>query len=81
MLDENCTIEVSDFGTSRVLLLDCNTVVTSVHDAFGYLGYHTRETSRKSDVYRFEVINVVLLIGNKPSITNDHGKRKFSLLN
>ncbi|KAI4323959.1 hypothetical protein L6164_023529 [Bauhinia variegata] len=83
LLDETYTAKVSDFGASRLVLMDHAEIATVVQGTIGYLDpeyMQTSEFTEKSDVYSFEVVLVELLTGEKVvSFDRPQGKRSLAM--
>ncbi|KAJ7528948.1 hypothetical protein O6H91_15G026400 [Diphasiastrum complanatum] len=74
LLDENFTAKVSDFGLSKLLIVDEGAhpdghISTQVKGTLGYLDpayYLTRKITQKSDVYSFGVVLLELITARLP---------------
>ncbi|WVZ05971.1 hypothetical protein V8G54_019317 [Vigna mungo] len=69
LLDNNFSVKVSDFGTSRSVPQDKTHLTTAVGGTFGYIDpeyFQSSQFSDKSDVYSFGVVLVELISGRKP---------------
>ncbi|XP_021734395.1 putative wall-associated receptor kinase-like 16 [Chenopodium quinoa] len=81
LLDDKYRAKVSDFGTSRTILIDQTHLTTQVQGTFGYLDpeyFQSNQFTEKSDVYSFGVVLVELMTSKKP-ISPDKSKEWRSL--
>ncbi|XP_074292347.1 putative wall-associated receptor kinase-like 16 [Silene latifolia] len=81
LLDEKYRAKVSDFGTSRTIMIDQTHLTTQVAGTFGYLDpeyFQSNQFTDKSDVYSFGVVLVELLTSRRP-ISPDEFKEWRSL--
>ncbi|KAK9735804.1 hypothetical protein RND81_04G229300 [Saponaria officinalis] len=81
LLDEKYRAKVSDFGTSRTIMIDQTHLTTQVAGTFGYLDpeyFQSNQFTEKSDVYSFGVVLVELLTSRRP-ISPDKSKEWRSL--
>ncbi|KAL9233497.1 hypothetical protein vseg_008487 [Gypsophila vaccaria] len=81
LLDEKYRAKVSDFGTSRTIMIDQTHLTTQVAGTFGYLDpeyFQSNQFTEKSDVYSFGVVLVELLTSRRP-IAPDKSKEWRSL--
>ncbi|KAL3741329.1 hypothetical protein ACJRO7_016892 [Eucalyptus globulus] len=80
LLDQNCSVKISDFGTSVLISPEHSHIVaTEIEGTLGYIDPEYLTTGKltiQSDVYSFGVVLVELLTEKKPtsSVTNKFGE-------
>ncbi|CAL5346690.1 unnamed protein product [Camellia sinensis] len=82
LLDEKYKAKVSDFGTSRSVVVNQTHLTTLVQGTFGYLDpedFKSSQFTDKSDVYSFGVVIVEILTGQKP-ISSTRSQESRSLV-